>query len=333
VTASTETVVALGASAGGVEALTCVLSQLPPDLGAVVLVVLHTAPGAVSRLPEVLARAGPLPVAHARDGEQLEPNRVYVAPPDHHLLVADGQARVVRGPHENRHRPAVDPLFRSAAVAYRERLVAVILTGALDDGAAGCLAVKRMGGQVLVQDPAEAAFPSMPQSAIAADHPTAVLPAAELGAAIVDAVRKLPAARTHEADEELQREIEYAVLDEDTIASEDVFSQRSAYSCPSCGGSLWEAPDDDSLRFRCRIGHAFGSESLLVSQSEALDASLAAALRALHERADLARRVSRRMRATGRTDAASRYDASEAEAERDASLIRSVLLTRDSNGA
>src|SRR5262245_32474882 len=171
-------VVTLGASAGGVAALGRVLADLPPDLGAAVLVVLHTAPGTESRLPTVLGRSSTLPTHHATDGEQLEPNRVYVAPPDHHLLVADGHARVVRGPHENRHRPAIDPLLRSAALAYRDRVVAVVLTGALDDGAAGCVAVTSMGGTVLVQDPAEALFPSMPRSAIAADHPQAVLPVA-----------------------------------------------------------------------------------------------------------------------------------------------------------
>jgi two-component system chemotaxis response regulator CheB len=297
-----------------------------------VLVVLHTSAGFESRLPEVLSRNSTLPATHATDGEPLLANRVYVARPDHHLLAIDGHARVVRGPHENRHRPAIDPLLRTAALSYREHAVAVVLTGALDDGAAGCVAIKRMGGSVLVQDPAEAPFPSMPLSAIAADHPEAVLPVAELGAAIVEAIRNPPAERRKEMDDELSRESDYAALDEAAISREEVFSERAPYSCPSCGGTLWQAPEEEPLRFRCRIGHAFGADSLLVTQSETLDASLAAALRALQERADLAKRMSERLVAGGHARRAERYDRIRDEAERNAGVIRKVLLERDTDG-
>ena len=202
-----ESVVAIGASAGGIEAVGRLLADLPEDLGAAVLVVVHTAATAGGKLPQVLGRYGVLTVEHARDGEALEANRVYVAPPDHHLLVSEGHARVVRGPRENLHRPAIDPLLRSAAIAYGGSAVAVILTGSLDDGAAGSAAVTRMGGTVLVQDPAEARFPSMPRSAIAADSPAAVLPLAELGAAVVQAIPRSPAgARDAPEDSLLGRE-------------------------------------------------------------------------------------------------------------------------------
>jgi two-component system chemotaxis response regulator CheB len=326
-------VVAVGASAGGVEALAELLSALPSDLGAPVLVVLHTAPGFDSRLPEVLARTTALPTAHARDGEELLPNRVYVAPPDHHLLAVDGHVQVVRGPHENRHRPAIDPLLRSCALSFREGVVAVVLTGALDDGAAGAVAVERMGGRVLVQDPAEAPFPSMPLNTIAADDPDAVLPLSELGPAILAAIRNPPARRRLPMDDEIGRETDYAALDEAAISREEVFAQRAPFSCPSCGGTLWEAPEDEPLRFRCRIGHAFGADSLLVGQSEALDASLAAALRALEERADLARRVGARLVAGGHPERAERYDRIRGDSERNAAVIRKVLLERDADGA
>ena len=323
-------VVALGASAGGVEALKRVVSDLPSDLGAPVLVVLHTPPGERSYLPEILGRAGSLPVTRATDGEKLEPNHIYVAAPDHHLLVVDGRLRVVRGPHENGHRPAVDPLFRSAALSYRERAIAVVLSGALDDGAAGSAAVSRLGGSVLVQDPRDAPFPDMPRNAIIVDHPQAVLPVDELGAAVVGLVRAPPEARKEaDVEDELRLEREYAALSEGAITREHVFGEVSPFSCPSCGGSLWEAPDDDNIRFRCRIGHAFGSETLLTEQSQSLDASLAAALRALQERADLARRVARRMRALGAEERAGRYDRTVEESERDALVIRRVLLSRD----
>jgi two-component system chemotaxis response regulator CheB len=323
-------VVALGASAGGVEALKRVVSDLPSDLGAPVLVVLHTSPGERSYLPEILGRAGSLPATGATDGEKLEPNHIYVARPDHHLLVVDGRLRVVRGPHENGHRPAVDPLFRSAALAYRERAIGVVLSGALDDGAAGSAAISRLGGSVLVQDPQDAAFPDMPRNAIIVDHPEAVLPVDELGAAVVGLVRAPPGHRKEaEVEDNLRLEREYAALSEDAIARHHVFGEVARFSCPSCGGTLWEAPDDDNLRFRCRIGHAFGSETLLTEQSQSLDASLAAALRALQERADLAKRVGRRMRALGADHRAERYDRIVQESERDALVIRRVLLNRD----
>ena len=323
-------VVALGASAGGLDALSRVLGDLPPDLGAPVLIVLHTAPTTRSYLPNVLGRAGPLPARLAADGEELEPNQVYIAPPDHHLIVLDGKIGVVRGPHENGHRPAIDPLFRSVALSYREGTIAVVLSGALDDGAAGSTAVSQLGGSVIVQDPAEADFPDMPRNAIAADSPHAVLPLAKIADAIVALVHAPPdPGKQGELEEELRLERDYAALDEQTISREDVFPDLAPYGCPACGGSLWEAPEPHQLRFRCRIGHAYGADTLLTEQSQSLDASLAAGLRALYERADLARRVGRRLRTAGADARAERYDRIVKESERDALVIRRVLLSRD----
>jgi two-component system chemotaxis response regulator CheB len=183
---------------------------------------------------------------------------------------------------------------------------------------------------VLVQDPSDAAFPDMPRNAIVADRPHAVLPLEKLGAAVVGLVRAPPeAGKEANVEEELRLEREYATLSADAISREGVFPDLAPFACPSCGGSLWEAPDDDNLRFRCRIGHAFGSETLLAEQSQSLDAALAAALRALHERADLAKRVGRRVRALGAEGRAERYDRIVEESERDALVIRRVLLSRD----
>jgi len=311
--ARVDSVVAFGASAGGVEALGSVLGSLPPDLGACVLVVLHRPSSPPSRLARILGRRTCLPVQDAHDRQPLEENRVFLAPPDRHMLVEDGRLRVVRGPHENGHRPAIDPLLRSAAVAFRERTVAVILTGSLDDGAAGTIAVTQAGGRVLVQDPAEAAFPSMPRSAIAADSPYAVLPLDELGAAVVDALHAEPAPRSDLHD--------HPATDEE--------AGDLAFSCPSCGGVLREIASSDPLpHFRCRIGHRYGVESLLGAQSAALDGSLTAAVRALEERAELAHRISRRLRDSGFADHAARHDAIAAESKQDAATIRNVLLNR-----
>jgi two-component system, chemotaxis family, protein-glutamate methylesterase/glutaminase len=323
-------VVALGASAGGVDALARVVADLPADLGAAVLVVLHTAAREKSYLSAILTRAGVLPAEQAQDGAALEPNRIYVAAPDHHLLVVDGHVRVVRGPHENGHRPAIDPLFRSAAVSYRERAIAVVLTGALDDGAAGSAAISKLGGRVLVQDPGEAVFPDMPRNAIQANEPHAVLPLEQLGAAVATLVRRPPEAAVGVSVDQELLEREYAALSQAAISRDQVSGDPSPFACPSCGGVLWELPDEHRLRFRCRIGHAFGTESLLVAQTQSLDASLAAALRALQERAGLARRAGLRLRAARAEGRAERYDRLVEESERDALAIRKVLLSRDS---
>ena len=320
--------VAIGASAGGIEAVGHLLSELPADLPAAVLVVVHVAPVA-NRLASVLDRRSVLPVAQAIDGDALEPRRVYLAAPDHHLLVDDGHIRVIRGPHENGHRPAIDPLFRSAAAARQRGLVAVVLTGALDDGAAGSVAVSRLGGHVLVQDPEEAAYPSMPLNAIAVDHPDEILPLARIPAAIA----RLIAEPSHEGErlaDEIDREVDFATL-EDSIADDPRFGVVAPFACPSCGGSLWEAHDGE-LRFRCRIGHAFGPDSLLLEKSEQLDRALAEGLRALEERAELSERVATRLRDRGLDRRAGRYDDIADESLRQALVIRNVLLHRNVDG-
>jgi two-component system, chemotaxis family, protein-glutamate methylesterase/glutaminase len=180
---SARRIVVVGASAGGVESLRELVAGLPANLPVPVLVVLHVPP-LRSNLPKILQRAGRLPASHAEDGQALEPGHILVAPPDRHLLIEDGHARVVRGPRENMHRPAIDPLFRSAATSYGPGAIAVVLSGARTDGAAGAAAVSECGGAVLVQDPDEAAYPDMPRSAITSDHPDYVLPLAEIPATI-----------------------------------------------------------------------------------------------------------------------------------------------------
>jgi two-component system chemotaxis response regulator CheB len=182
-------VVVVGASAGGLECLVRIAGDLSPDLPASVFVVLHVSPGGPSALPAILSRSGRLPAEHARDGEAIEPGRIYVAPPDHHLLLEPGVMRLVQGPRENRVRPAIDVLFRSAAAVYGPRVIGVVMSGYLDDGATGLLAIKRQGGIAVVQDPDDAQAPAMPRAALAlveADH---VVPLSEAGALIDHLVR------------------------------------------------------------------------------------------------------------------------------------------------
>jgi two-component system chemotaxis response regulator CheB len=322
-------VVTVGASAGGVEALTKVVAGLPADLPAAVTIVLHVSPTGSSALPEILSRSTDLPVAHARNEEELTAGHVYVARPDCHLLVRPGRLEVVRGPKENGMRPAVDPLFRSAADSYRARTVAVVLSGTRDDGAAGARAISEAGGTVIVQDPADAGFPDMPLAAIARDHPDWVLPAAEISQAVRAILSEQPSSdgrTTDDKEEEMALETSYAALDPGVFERDGAPGKLTAISCPECSGSLWEVEDEGQPRFRCRVGHAYSLETALEDQDRTLDQALWTALRALLERASLARRIQER---TPGSISGARFEEMEREARANAAVIRNVLLRRD----
>ncbi len=323
--------VVIGASAGGVEALKEVAAGLPSDLAAAVVVVLHLPPHAESRLAHILTRVGTLPASQAEDGEPLCAGKVLVAPPDRHLLVEDEHVRLTRGPRENGVRPSVDVLFRSAALAYGPRTVAVVLSGARDDGAVGARAVDQRGGTVLVQDPRDAVFAGMPESTLALDHPDRVLPLAEIAPAIVGALDPLPngdAVRDTTHDE-MTLETEFASLDPAALQRDNPGGEPSPFSCPACGGVLWEVEDGDALRFRCRVGHAYTADGVLDAEGNELERALWTALRALQERAHLSERIAGRMRNSGSERSASRFGNLAQEAREEADVIRRVLAGRD----
>lgn len=318
-------IVVIGASAGGVEALLELASSLPDDFAAPVIAVVHISPSAPSMLPDLLSRKGNLPAKHAVDGERYKPGLIYLAPPDHHVLINDGHLRVIRGPRENRHRPAVDPLFRSAAVAGGPRTIGVILTGSLDDGTAGLVAIKRRGGVAIVQDPAEAMHPSMPQHAMESVDVDFVLPLHEISSKLAD-LSKEPAPRAPAAAS--------GVMDmEDKIsAMEDEGTEKrpgtpSAYSCPDCGGVLWEIKEGDSMHYRCRVGHAFSPESMLGAQDDLLEQALWTALKTLEESAALSKKLAAIESARGHHWMADRFAEREHDALEHAGVIRRVIAT------
>ena len=320
-------VIVVGASAGGVEALANLVRSLPPALPAAVFVVLHLPANAESLLPEILSRAGPLPAVNPANGEPIQHGRVYVAPPDHHLLVRHGEVGLSRGPRENRHRPAVDVLFWSAAWAYGPRVVSVVLSGALDDGTAGSAVVKARGGITAAQDPGEALFPSMSRTAIqsgAVDH---VLPVTEMGnllarladEPVVEAMREVP----HEMDQE----VAMAEGNLAAMSGDDRPGHPSVFGCPECGGVLWEIQDEQVLRFRCRVGHAYSSGTLMEEQAEVLEDALWSALRGLEEQAALARRLAERSRARNQASISERFARQEHDALARAALIQRALVS------
>jgi two-component system chemotaxis response regulator CheB len=283
-------VVAVGASAGGVEALRALVGGLPPDYPGAVLVVLHLPRDAPSALPAILTRSGPLPAHTAVDGEQLTPGRIHIAPNDHHMILLDGHIRLTRGPAENGHRPAIDPLFRSVARAYGRRAIGVVLSGSRDDGTAGLSTIAARGGTTVVQDPADAIYPWMPRSAIERLTPDHVLPVAKLGGLLAELTAvELPERPTPADDPRLDAEVAISGLA--PVTTDDMQVSPAGYGCPACGGSLFELGDSAIPRFRCRVGHAWSPESLLEEQAIALEGALWMALRALEEKSALSRRM------------------------------------------
>ncbi|HEU4411307.1 MAG TPA: chemotaxis protein CheB [Polyangiaceae bacterium] len=324
-------IVVVGASAGGVPALERLVAGLREPLHASVFVVLHVSSQSGSALPQILHRAGPLPAAHAVDGEPIEPGRIYVSPPNAHLLLEFGRVRLGLGPPENGHRPAVDALFRSAAYVYRRRVMGVVLSGTLDDGTAGLWAIKRRGGLAVVQDPAEALHPGMPQSAIDNVQVDHVLGVADIGAFVLQSAHELlsEAPAMAENDERLGREVAVAIDPTDANRLEQPYgpdAKPAALSCPSCRGTLWEIQEGKVVRYRCQVGHAFSSAALLAAQNRGLEDALWAACRTLEENATLARRLSARAEASGNHLARAKFDAKAQSASERAALIRRALL-------
>ncbi|MBE9110800.1 chemotaxis protein CheB [Nodosilinea sp. LEGE 07298] len=318
-------VVVIGASAGGVEALTQLVEQLPSDLDAAVFVTVHFPSYGVSFLPEILNRLNTLPAAHPENGEEIRPGRIYIAPPDYHLHVCPDTIALSRGPKENGHRPAIDPMFRSAAKAYGPKAIGVVLTGMLDDGTSGLNAIKAEGGLALVQDPAEASFRSMPTNAIASVAVDQVLLLAELAKAISTLTTNTAGDPPMTSERpKLEDEI---VAEEKTAAEQGERSNAaSPLTCPDCGGVLWELRDGHLLRFRCHVGHAYSLDSLIAEQADDLERALWTAVRAIEERAALSRRLEAYAKEQNRPKSAEQFAKRAADAEHNVDLVKQIIL-------
>jgi two-component system, chemotaxis family, protein-glutamate methylesterase/glutaminase len=315
--------IVLGASAGGVEALVAIVRALPVSLPAAVMAVVHVPADGESRLPHILARAGRLEVTDARTDGELRPGRLFVAPRDHHLTVRRGRAHVSRGPRVNRHRPAIDPLFRTAAEDRGARTIGVILSGTLDDGTSGMIAIRRRGGVTIVQDPEDAIYGGMPRSVLeqtAVDH---VLPASRIAELLVRLAGE-PVPDGAAVPEEEPMEDPDEDLEAELTPAHDPDRPPSGFTCPDCAGALWLV-GRDGLRFRCRVGHAYGAKGLFAAQADALEEALWSAYRALEESAALSTRLATRAVEQGLPVLAERYTRKVDDAKRRTALLRSVL--------
>jgi len=319
-------IIVIGASAGGVQVLQELMRGLPEDFPGAVFVVVHTSASSPGVLPQILGRAGPLPAAHAEDGEKIKMGRIYVAPPDFHLLIRDGEVGVTRGPKENGFRPAVDVLFRTAARTHGARVVGIVLTGGLDDGTVGLTHIKSEGGIAVAQEPSEAVFPSMPRSAVENVNLDYVLPVAEMPALLYRlATEPLPQGVTMARGGNGKPDV--AEAGNAILREQRAPGPPTPFTCPECGGALWERKDGKVFRYQCHVGHSYTSESLLSEKNEGLESVLWGALRALEENADLRMRMARRAAKgpAGIQFMGERYEEQAREAQQRAAILREVL--------
>ncbi len=316
-------IIVIGASSGGVEVLTSLVSRLPETLPAAIFIVLHVRPDVPSLLPAILNRVGALPAAHAVDGEPIRTGRIYVAPPGKQIYLHKRRVGVELGPRENMHRPAIDPLFRTAAHHHGSRVIGVIASGALDDGTAGLQAVKEAGGIAVVQDPADAVCASMPAHAmarVAVDH---CVKAADLSALLVHLVG-VPA-----PDPAVRTQVSLETYEEVVSTLERVtgppIGVESGLTCPECSGILREVHDGDVLRFRCRVGHAYTSQTMLEAQGEAVEKALWTAVRSLEERSILIGKLAENARAHGHDGIAALFDDRSMAFSHDVQMLRALI--------
>ena len=316
--------VVVGASAGGVEALRSLVAGLPADFPAAILVVLHIPSTGTSALPAILNRAGRLPARHAREGDLLEPGQILIAPPDRHLIVYDGAVALSRGPQENGHRPAIDVLFRSAARARGSRVIGVVLSGALDDGAAGAVAIVSRGGGCVVQDFDEALHDSMPRAAFAAVREGKIAPAADIPTVLTSLLDQTVEHEPPPSDL-MRQEAAMADMDPTAMHDEERPGTPSGFACPDCHGALFEIVEGSLTRYRCRVGHAWSAESLAARKTVDLESALWMALRSLEEKAVLSRTLGGSAVDRGHDLTAERFEEAADEALRAAELVRDLI--------
>lgn len=324
-TAHRRDIVVVAASAGGIEALRELLSRLPGNLPASLLVVLHIPPSSGGALANILNRSGPLPASAAQDGEEIRPGHVYVAPPDRHLLIEDGRVQLSHGPRQNGHRPAADPLFSSAAASCGMRVLAVVLSGTLDDGAVGSAVVERCGGLIAVQDPAESAYAGMPKAALAATRHPKVLPIAEIAALIVrEGQDSVASPRNNPAKPDNPSHLSDIVTESAPVASLPP-GEWSGLTCPECSGPLQYSAAVEPGRYECRVGHGWSPASLLNGHAAAVEQTLWAATLRLDERNRLTQRMAEEADKRGHAHSAAGFREAARQAEDALVTIRGLL--------
>jgi two-component system chemotaxis response regulator CheB len=323
---SLDQIVVIGTSAGGLNALTQLISQLQANFPAPILVVQHISADATGNvLVESLNKFSQIKCTHAESGTKLKPGHLYVAPSDHHLMVDSGhKILVTKGAQENRSRPAIDPLFRSAAVEFGNRVIAILLTGYLDDGTAGMKVVQRCGGICIVQDPADADYPDMPQNALNQLKPDYCLPVIEMGGLLYQLMdRKISQVKAIPEDILIEANIAKRVLSD--LPSVNALGEQVPFNCPGCGGVLWMVDNGISMRYRCHTGHAYTAAALLAEQTKKIEETMWVALRMFEERRNLLTTMAEQQSGAAGRSALERANESDVHIGR----IKAILMSAD----
>jgi len=325
--AKTEVLLVIGASAGGTAILPEVIKQLPDDKTISVMVVLHLSKSSVgellvNRLQKFTSFKCKIPIHE----EPLRAGHIYLAMPDHHLMVKENKILLGRGPLENRYRPSIDALFRSAAVAFGSRVIGIILTGMLEDGASGMYAIRNCGGVCIVQDPEEAKYPDMPQAVLNVVKPEFAVPVSEMGQAIKKSIAMAANRKKGKIPPEIVKEAEIAERVNIGIEQVEDLGNLSKISCPDCGGSLWEMNDNGFTRYRCHVGHAFSENGLIGSMEVSAESTLWIALRMLEERKNLLKQLADREKKRGKRNLATTYLDRSRELEAHAQKLKEILF-------
>lgn len=320
-------IVVIGASSGGLDAVRTLGGGLPHEFPAPICVVIHTSPDSPGVIPQIVGRATHMVTVGLQHSQKLEPGKMYFAPPDCHLIIEPGHVRATKGPKENRFRPAIDPLFRTAAEVFGPAAIGVVLTGNLDDGTAGLAAIKRLGGRAIVQDPRDALYPSMPQSAMARVKVDYCLPLDEIAPLLIELTRHPVAAQQHPVPRELETEVRIARQENPMEAGLEHIAKPSPFACPDCHGVLMEIADQDGARYRCHTGHAYSVDSLLAAYSDQVEESLWNAIRSFEETALFLDALSKYARGSASGDA-SRLAARAVEARRNSATLRDIVTGR-----
>ncbi|WFU77006.1 chemotaxis protein CheB [Bradyrhizobium sp. CB2312] len=318
-------IIVIGGSAGATQPLKQILGGLPADLPAAIFIVLHIPAHGIGILSTIASSASRLPVSQAENGMKIEPGRIYLAAPDHHLLLSEDHIFLGRGPRENMVRPAIDALFRSAALYHGPHVIGVLLSGLLSDGAAGLNAIKRCGGMAVVQDPADAIADEMPRRGMEATTIDLCVPGAGMGDVLSELARE-QAGDVLPIPPEIKLEVEIAAGDR--IGSDNLVSMADpvALTCPACGGVLSVVKESRPMRFRCQVGHGYTADALGKEQEGRVDEALRVALRIIEERAELVQRMAADGRRAGRAAVAEMYEVRAAEYREYADMIRRVVL-------
>jgi len=323
-------IVVVGSSAGGIEALSVFVSVLPPDFPAALFITVHLAPDHRSRLPEILQRRSALPVAFAVDREKFQPGRIYIAPRNHHLVLETKRVRTTQGAKENRFRPAIDVLFRSAALAHEARVIGVILTGALDDGSSGLYAIKSRSGLAVVQDPDEAQFPSMPLNAIKTVKVDHIVPVAAMGELLVRLTSKpFKKPKRSPVSKQMESEVGIALGDNGRMREIMALGKFTPYTCPECHGALISLQEGRLTRFRCHTGHAYTLSHLMSELTQHTENAIMNALRAVEETQLLMSDMQKQLRDNKKPEVAKLLETKLKQAEKRAALIKQAATENE----